>query len=216
MSEASLTCEQTTCADIPNATSSPASADGVTRSDSPAGPTTDLFGQEVVPVSRSASQASSVAAQMSATYGLRGSGSSASAALQQCLASRLQERLDSRGSTMFALTWKAKATPLRRQICQLRASALRTSDRDCGGLPTPQSMDAKGYSDALRHKFRKTGHLKHWLHGTALAIHSSSGKSSWPNPMFVEWMMGFPRLWISGHDYGLMETPSSRKSRPSS
>jgi len=75
---------------------------------------------------------------MSATYGLRGSGSSESAALQQSLANRLAERLDSRGSTMFSLTWKAKATPLRRQICQLAASAHRTGDSGFGGRPTPK------------------------------------------------------------------------------
>lgn len=140
--EASLTCAPMTCADTPSATSSLASADGATRSDSQDGPTIDLFGQAVVPANRSATQGSSVAATMSATYGLRGSGSSASAVLSQSLASRLQERLASRGSTMFSLTWKAQATPQRRLICRLAASALRTSGNDFGGWPTAKKSDA--------------------------------------------------------------------------
>lgn len=78
---------------------------------------------------------------MIATYGLRFSASSASVRLQQSLASRLQERLASRGSTMFALTWKAQATPQRRLTCRLRASALPTSGSDFGGWPTAQSRD---------------------------------------------------------------------------
>jgi hypothetical protein len=87
---------------------------------------------------------------MSATYGLRSSTSSASASLQQSLANRLQERLASRGSTMFALTWKGKATPQRRQICQLAASAHRTGDSGCGGWPTPNTMDVIDRPNGLR------------------------------------------------------------------
>jgi hypothetical protein len=73
---------------------------------------------------------------MNATYGLRSSASSASVALQASLASRLPALLDSRGWITFALTWKAQATPLRRQICVLRASAHRTSDSGFTGWPT--------------------------------------------------------------------------------
>jgi len=141
MSEALSMSSRTTSEDSTSATSSPESADGATHSGSPGGPMTDLFGQEVAPASRSAPPASSVAQKMSATYGLRYSGSSESAALQLSLGSRLQERLDSRGSTMFALTWKSQATPLRRLICRLAASAHRTDDSGCGGWPTAQSRD---------------------------------------------------------------------------
>ena len=152
MSDPLLTCNPTTSEDSTSAISSPASEGGATPSDSQGGPMIDLFGQAVVPASPSAPQGSSVAQRMSATYGLRSAVSSASASLQQSLASRLQERLDSRGSTMFTLTWKAQATPLRRLICRLAASALRTDDRDSGGSQdywatptanklTPQSRD---------------------------------------------------------------------------
>lgn len=115
-------------------------------------------------------------------------------------------------STECSLIWKPSATPAGRLLFQLVPSMLRTHETGFGLLPTPQCMDAKGYSEALRHKFRKTGHLKHWTHGTALAVHSRTGRSSWPNPMFSEWLMGFPQLWMSGRDYTPTETPSSRKS----
>lgn len=126
---------------------------------------TDLFGQALAPVSRSAPRASSVAAQMSATYGLRSSTSSASAALQACLASRLPELLDSRGSITFALTWKAQATPLRRQLCRLAASARTIDANGCSGWPTPMAgtpaqngNNAAGNNDSSR----KTVALAHW------------------------------------------------------
>lgn len=127
-----------------SATFSPALADGATRSDSPDGPMTDLFGQVVVLASPSAPPAPSVAATMSATYGLRSSGSSESAALQACLASRLPELLASHGSTMFALTWKTQTTPLRRRICALRALGRHTSDSGSTGWHTPLASDSGG------------------------------------------------------------------------
>ena len=104
---------------------------------------TDLFGQEVAPASRLAPRASSVAATMSATYGLRSSTSSASAALQRSLANKLPALLDSRGSITFALTWKAQATPLRRLICALQARGHSTSDSGSTGWPTARSADGE-------------------------------------------------------------------------
>lgn len=140
-SEASLMSAPTICADTRSAISSPASAGGATHSGSPDGPMTDLFGQALAHVSHSARPVSSVAQTMSATYGLRSSASSASVALQLCLASRLPALLGSRGSTMFAQTWKAQVTPLRRQISAHTASAHRTSASGSTGWPTPQTFD---------------------------------------------------------------------------
>jgi hypothetical protein len=137
---------------------------------------TDLFGQEVAPASRSAPPARSVAATMSATYGLRSSASSASAALQLSLASRLQERLDSRGSTMFALTWKAQATPQRRQICRLAASAHRTGDSGCGGWPTTKRDDGvksiRSFEGAMKEAARKG----------ANDLNTAACMAAWPTP----------------------------------
>jgi hypothetical protein len=171
-----------TCADTRNATSSLESADGVTPCDSPAGPTTDLFGQALVPASLSVPQANSVAAKMSATYGLRSSASSASVALQQSLANRLQERLASRGSTMFALTWKAQATPQRRQICRLAASAPRTGDSGFGGWPTPNS-GPQNDTDTRRQERRAEVKAKGINgNGFGMTLGMAASMTAWPTP----------------------------------
>jgi hypothetical protein len=105
---------------------------------------TDLFGQALAPASHLARQASSVAATMSATYGLRSSASSASVALQQSLANRLPALLGSRGGTMWQQTWKAIHTPQRRQLLAHTASAHRTSGSGSTGWPTPTKDEAGG------------------------------------------------------------------------
>ena len=76
-----------------------------------------------------------------AIFGQRGVASSASAALQSSLVSRLKQRLDTAGSTLFAMTWKQKATPSGRSVCLLRASGHRTSGSGCGSWPTPLVSD---------------------------------------------------------------------------
>lgn len=141
-------------------------------------PMTDLFGLVARPASRSAPLAPSVAARMSATYGLRSSTSSASAALQQSLASRLQEALASHGTTMFTLTWKTQVTPLRRPICALLASALRTSGNGCTGWPTAISNDATGSTHCYSRGDKTKKALK--LPGAALL-------ASWATPAARDW-----------------------------
>jgi len=105
----------------------------------------------------------------SGTSGLTGTISSASAALQSSLASRLQARTASAGSTLYTLTWKQRATPSGRQICALRASARRISDSASGllGWPTPKVADGRGnpYDKAegdRREELRATVSLTGW------------------------------------------------------
>lgn len=136
----SPTSPPTICESSGTATSSPESADGRSPCSSPDIQPTDLFGQAVAPASRSARPVSNVASKMAATYGLRGSGSSASVSLQQSLASRLQEQLDSHGSTMFSLIWKTQATPLRRQLCRLVPSEPHTVVIDSGSSPIESAL----------------------------------------------------------------------------
>ena len=150
-----------------NATSSPGSGPGRTLSTSPDGPTTDLFGQAVAPASPSALPVSRKVVTTLGTSGLSGTVSSASAALQSSLGSRLQARLASRGSTLFTLTWKPAHTPWRRRISALRASALRTSGNASGGWPTPRREDSES-----------TG--AH--HGRADTLHSATMLAGWPTP----------------------------------
>ena len=128
--------------------SSQASESGATRSDSPAGQTPSPSGPAPVPVSPSPSPAEARAPTTSATSGPSGSASSASAALQSSLESRLRHLTASRGSTMYALTWKERVTPSGRRICALRASVRRTSANAStsseSGWPTPVKADGDG------------------------------------------------------------------------
>lgn len=123
-----------TSAVTPSATSSPVSASGPMPSVSQDGPTTDPSGPAPAPASHSAPPERDQDLPTSVTSGLSSTGSSASAALQLSLESRLRVRTASAGSTLYSLTWKHRATPLGRQICALRASAPRTSASASGLL----------------------------------------------------------------------------------
>lgn len=127
-----------------NATSSPASAFGVWHFVPPAGPTTDLFGQVPAPANLSARQAKALGLLTSGTYGPPSTGSSASDVLQSSLESRLRQRLQTLGSTLYRLTWKPWALPSGRLLSRLRASAPRTSGTGTTGWPSPQARDFKG------------------------------------------------------------------------
>ena len=127
--------------DIPNATSSPASASGVMPCVDQGGMTTVPSGPVHARANLSARQAREKGLLTSGTFGLHGSTSSSSAALRSSLVSRLKQRLSTAGSTLFKLTWKESATPSQRPVSLLRASVLRTSDKDCGSWPTPCQQD---------------------------------------------------------------------------
>ena len=129
---------------------SPVSGRGSMPLGSRAGQTTFPLGPEVAPASRSASPGADAEQPTSGTSGRSGSGSSASAALQSSLESRLRDRLASRGSTLFALTWKEAVTPSGRRFCLLRASGLRTSGTEFTSWPTPNATGADRGGQAER------------------------------------------------------------------
>ena len=132
-----------TCEAMRSATSSRESVSGATHCGAPATPTPDLFGRGVALASLSARQAKALGLLTSGTYGRTSTGLSNSAALQSSLASRLQARTASLGSTLYKLTWKERVTPAGHSIPALRASARRTSDSDCTGWVTPSARDWK-------------------------------------------------------------------------
>ena len=134
---------QLTLWDTPNATSSPVKASGHMRSGSQAGPMIARFGQDHAPVNLSARQAKERGLLTSGIFGLHSTGSSSSAALTSSLASRLQAKTASAGSTLWRLTWKPWTTPAGRSLSLLRASALRTSESGFTGWPTPTTRDWK-------------------------------------------------------------------------
>ena len=135
---------QVSLSDTCSATSSPVLVAGATLCALPDGPTTDLFGRAVAHANHSAPQAPKKAPLMIDTSGLSGSISSASAALESSLVSKLKQRLTTDGSILFNLIWKVKATPAGRQVYRLRASARRISDNDYGSWPTTLTADGRG------------------------------------------------------------------------
>ena len=140
---------QTTSTDIPNATSSLGSASGHTPSDRQVSQTIHPYGQDHAPANRSHQQGAEQAQQTSDISGPNSTVWSKSAALQESLVSRLQVRLEPLGSTLYKLTWRKKTTPQGWSYSQLVASAHRTKDKDCTGLPkthwpTPLGQDQIG------------------------------------------------------------------------
>lgn len=113
----------------------------------------------------------------------------------------------------FLGTWPASGTMRNGNAFQRVASVLHTHESACSLLPTPQAIDSKGTCAKLSQKRWTTYHLKHWVHGTMLAIHSRTLRSSWVHPEIVGYLMGFPLRWLSDQPYEDTETPLSLKSQ---
>jgi len=152
-----------------NATSSPASGSGAWPCADLDGPTTAPSGPAPALASLSARQAKALGLLTSGTSGQPSTTSSASAGLQQSLASRLRALTACSGSTLYALTWKDRAGPSGRPICALRASVRRTSGNDSTGWPTPR---AEG--DAKNSQTHKGGNL---------GLPGAAALTGWPTPM---------------------------------
>jgi hypothetical protein len=175
---------QTISKDIRNVTSSPESASGRSLFDAPGGPTTDPSGPDPVRASLSARQAKDLALLTSGTCGLRGSGSSSSAALQSSLESRLRARLSTSGSTLYKLTWKPWVTPSGPSRSRLRASARRTSETERTGWPTPTTRDHKGATEKTL--TRADGRKRHDILDHAVLL------ASWNTPRATDGSNGGP------------------------
>ena len=175
MNETSRMSSQATLRDTPSATSSPESESGATRSGSQAGRMTDLFGQEVAPARPSAQPEKARGLMTLATSGRIGIGSSASAALQLSLASRLKQRLDTAGSTLFSLTWRTRTTPLGRRYLERAASGHRTGGKGFTSWPTPNcpaphdSQETAGRPRKARESY-------------GLMLQDAAVLASWPSP----------------------------------
>jgi len=146
---------------------------------------TDLFRQVHVPVSPSPPPARARRPKTNVIFGLAGFLSSPSAALQQSLESRLKRQLDGAGSTLFLLTWRAKATPAGRPYCQLAASARRTSDSDCGLWPTPTpNAGPQNDGDTTWQQRRMDLKAKHGNgNGFGMTMGQAARLAPWPTPM---------------------------------
>lgn len=109
MSEALSKSAPMTFGDTSSVISSPALADGLSRSVSRAGQTSDLFGAEVAHANRGVSPVGNLASPILVTSGRFGANLSPSDALQQSLENRLRHGL--RGSPLCAVIWKPWTTP---------------------------------------------------------------------------------------------------------
>ena len=143
---------QATLPGLPSATFSQELAFGATPCATLDGQMIAKFGQAHVPASLSAVPEKEWALKTSATCGPNSTASLASAALQSALVSRLRQKTASLGSSLYKITWKIRTTPSGRLIHAVRASALRTSDKDCTGWPTPLAADSRGRAGAATHK----------------------------------------------------------------
>lgn len=124
-----------------NATSSPGSGAGRSRSGSLAGQMTFQFGPAPVPASRSAESAEEREQPTTGTCGPTSDVSLASADLQRSLANRLKVRMAAFGSEEYELTWKEWDIGSGPPICALRASPRRTEGRESFGWATPTAHD---------------------------------------------------------------------------
>ena len=170
-----------TLKDSTAAISSPGSPDGISRSASPDGETTQS-GQGAAHVSRFRARDNEKAMPTNDTSGPLFTASSPSAGLQQCLESKLRARMDVSGSPLYVLTWSTWDMPAGLPICRLRASGHRTSGSACGGWPTPNAgpqndTDTKWQERRARIKAEcKNGN------GFGMTLGMAAQLAGWPTP----------------------------------
>ncbi len=138
------TFSQPTLQALPSAIFSPGLEDGPKPCASPASRQTCRCGLDPAHASHSPQPDSGRAPQTSGTYGQCSATSSASAALQSSLESRLRVLTAGTGSPVYELKWKHWDMQSGPPICALRASVRRTFDNGftSSGWPTPTADDA--------------------------------------------------------------------------
>lgn len=174
--------------DILSITSSPGSVDGPTPCGLRDGPTIGQYSQVPAHANLSARQAKEMGLTTTATCGQHSNGSFASAALQQSLANRLQERLGVNGSPWSGLIWKSQAMPSGLPICALRVSGRGTKGSGITGLPTPSGCSNGGKNNVV-------GRLDEWGGSSNPWRGTETGKKRCAS--FEAWMMGYPMEWLS-------------------
>ena len=151
----------------------------------PDGQQLDLFGPRPAPANPSARQVNDAAQTMSATSGLCSSISSASAALQRCLASKLLETLDVHGSLEYSLTWKSWAMPLREPICALRASVPRISGKGYTGWPTPNAGPQNDTDSTWQERRARIKAEKKNGNGFGMTLGMAAQLTCWASPICI-------------------------------
>lgn len=213
----------------PNAISSPGSPDGPLPCSLRDGLQTDLFGLEAARASRFLLPDDKKVKKMIATYGPSGNVSSASAALQASMESKLRQQLPMGGLTMFIKGWRRMTTPSGRLYCQLVASDRPISGTDFGLWATPKCQNANtpgkhgrgglGLQDqiALWPKSARTGNrgtisCRRQVLGVQDngSIARTERKGSL-NPAFPCWLMGFSSDVLSSMVSAMQSYRTSRR-----
>ena len=208
MNEVSKMSAQMTCADSPNATSSQALEFGATHCDKLVGLMIDPSGLAPAPANLSPKLAKELGLLTSGTYGQPSSISSRSASLRLYLVSKLSQRLNTLGSTLYKLTWKEQATPLGLRVSLLRASAHRTSGHAYTGWVTPNTRDwkdtpgqttlSKNPDGSKRTRVDQTPRqAAQWVGFGKMrsGLSSRKGSSGLFNPALSRWLIGLPTTW---------------------
>lgn len=198
---------QQSWSDTVSATSLQESVDGLTLCGSPECPTTSPSGREAARASRSAKTDIDGALQMNGTCGQHSLISSASAALQRSLASRLRTKMGVNGSMEYSLTWKARTIGQREPICVLLGLVPRTSDNGFTGwqtLTSSLSSTGRKISDALN--------LQGECGSNSKPINASIQKRGAVHPKHLCWLMGYPFQWVSCGDLAMRSFRKSPKS----
>ena len=156
--------------DTHNATSLPGLVVGRSRSSSQGGQLMLPFGLDHAPASHLVQPENEKEQTTRDICGPTSDGLLTSADLQQSLANRLRQNLDGTGSPLYDLTWKQWDMLSGLPICAQRASARRTSAKDCSGWPTA------AYSDATR-----GGQMTDRMTGQSLV--QVANTTGWSTPM---------------------------------
>ena len=94
-------------------------------------------------------------------------------------------------------TWQEKATPAGHLYYRLSVSVPRTKEKGVGFFPTPNARDWKdtfGQGTARKDGKSRLDQLPRVLFHQAKLAGRTSGVV---NPMFVEWLMGYPLGWTA-------------------
>jgi hypothetical protein len=203
MKEVSLRLMELNCEDLFDAISSPDLQGGSLPCGLRDGQTIGQFGQEVALASRIPPLGSNEATPMNATCGQPSPALSPSAALSECLASRLRARLNTGGLIEYAETWKRKNTPSGRSLFQLVASARRTLDKDCSGerLEYPEEYKPLMVPTRKGDQMRLETSEEYWKRMSQLEMEAKLIPGGWPTPTAADHSRG--KGTIREHDTGI-------------
>lgn len=220
---------QKTLTGSPSVIFSLVSAAGLSRSDLREFRKMRLSGREARLASRSAQRESNSDSSTRDTSHLCSSTSSASAALQSSLGSRLRQQLQNRGCAIYKLIWREKTTPSGFPYSQLVASVPRIKENDSSlarttwPSPCAQNGTVNGYKDPEKVIKRKEAGRQQNLQDVVILTQpiriTASGQmltgsdagmenSGQLNPAHSRWLMGYPPEW---DDCAVTAMPSSRK-----